>query len=903
MTGGLASARDRAVLRSFARRIDASDAGAHNNLGVLYYNKGLYEESVEAFTRALELDPKMQVARRNLEVAYFNTGFYDQRVTALRERLRVNAEDRDARWELGRAYALLGQTADAVAEFTALLRYFPDDLPALIQLGLAEKAQGDLTSARHWFDRALAVDPDHALVHYYVGEVLYNQGMTEDAREALSRSIALNADNPDAHFLLAFVLGDLGRHDEAQVASKRAIQLNPALSRAQANLSLDQYNPQKYEELLPGRRERQSAQMQAAADEGGLAHYTLGTAFRQKGYYAEALREYRIGLDKGEDRDLVLQAMAEVHLLKKDPTAAIELYDRLLLSQPHSPKLWNERGVALHQSGRIDEAQASYRRALAADMIYALAHNNSGVVLAQQGDHEGAIDAFRAALDAQAGFEKARLNLALLLCRAKRIQLGLEAYRQVLRTSPEHPVAWNGIGVVLADLKKYADARNAYARAIQARPDYAEAHYNMSFTLSNLGDFDGALRETKRALELEPYYVPQKFELAIDLEFEDGDMAVLPDLGANQRESGEVQEFSFDPKLLDDIFVTIAPAPVVAPTPAEEASPYALATDYLTSGLLDRAAAEARRVLQRGVATAAGHTILGDVHARQGAHGEALEQYRSALLLDAGHRPALRGEVQAFVALHRPHEARPSAERLLAMASVDPDTLLLVAAVRFEDGDPAGALAALETARTEAPARADVHRRFGDIARAMGDSEQALIAYRHALALDSDFAAVRFAVAQLLIERSDASGAEDELVAALDAVPTYTEAALSLARLRRDTGRAVEAIPLLVDLLQRDLTNLDALYALAETLWVLGRTDDAAYAVERILRFEPAHVGAWYLTGAMAAAQQRFRTAIGAWQRVIELEPAGELARQARREMRTAQDLQHIMGARSAQEG
>src|SRR5829696_2045526 len=113
----LTSHRDREVLRSFARRIDPSDAGAHNNLGVLYYNKGMHEEAVAAFTRALELDPKMQVAQRNLEVAYFNTGFYDRPVSQLRERLRTRPDDRDARWELGRAYALLGQYADAVAEF------------------------------------------------------------------------------------------------------------------------------------------------------------------------------------------------------------------------------------------------------------------------------------------------------------------------------------------------------------------------------------------------------------------------------------------------------------------------------------------------------------------------------------------------------------------------------------------------------------------------------------------------------------------------------------------------------------------------------------------------------------------------------------------------------------------
>ncbi|MBI2614828.1 MAG: tetratricopeptide repeat protein [Gemmatimonadetes bacterium] len=109
MAAPVLSERDLAVLRSFARRIDPLDAGAHNNLGVLYFQKGLIEDAMGAFTRALELDPKMQVAQRNLEIAYHKTGYYDRRVAELTERLRVRPNDREARWELGRTYASLGQ--------------------------------------------------------------------------------------------------------------------------------------------------------------------------------------------------------------------------------------------------------------------------------------------------------------------------------------------------------------------------------------------------------------------------------------------------------------------------------------------------------------------------------------------------------------------------------------------------------------------------------------------------------------------------------------------------------------------------------------------------------------------------------------------------------------------------
>src|ERR1051325_5067826 len=264
VTAPALSERDLAVLRSFARRIDPSDAGAHNNLGVLYYQKGLVEDAIAEFTRALELDPKMQVAQRNLEIAYHDTGYYDQRVAQLRERLRSAPDDRDARWELGRAYAILGAQEDAVGEFEQLLAHRPDDVAAIIQLGLAEKNRGRPESAPEWFLRAVELEHDSSVVHFYLGEIYYNRGLNAEALGALERAVALNPDNANAHYLMAFVLGDLGRHQDARAAntptplpwgpcaggarapprapraaSKRAIQLTPPLARAQTNLSLE----------------------------------------------------------------------------------------------------------------------------------------------------------------------------------------------------------------------------------------------------------------------------------------------------------------------------------------------------------------------------------------------------------------------------------------------------------------------------------------------------------------------------------------------------------------------------------------------------------------------------------------------------------------------------------------
>ena len=126
MPAPVLSERDLAVLRSFAGRIDPSDAGAHNNLGVLYYQKGLVEEAIAEFVKALELDPRD--AGGPGQPGDRLPGERPLRSPDHRAARAGPAPARGPRGPLGAGPRLTprsGAASEAIAEFEALLAWHP----------------------------------------------------------------------------------------------------------------------------------------------------------------------------------------------------------------------------------------------------------------------------------------------------------------------------------------------------------------------------------------------------------------------------------------------------------------------------------------------------------------------------------------------------------------------------------------------------------------------------------------------------------------------------------------------------------------------------------------------------------------------------------------------------------
>jgi hypothetical protein len=115
-------------------------------------------------------------------------------------------------------------------------------------------------------------------------------------------------------------------------------------------------------------------------------------------------------------------------------------------------------GIALQDLGQLDNAVASYRRALEIKPDFAGAHCNLGSALHDLGQFDSAI----------------------------------ASCRQALEISPDYVEAYNNLGNSLRELMQLDEALTSYSRALEIKPDYAEVHFNMSLLLLSMGRYSQA---------------------------------------------------------------------------------------------------------------------------------------------------------------------------------------------------------------------------------------------------------------------------------------------------------------------------------------------------------------------------------------------------------------------------
>jgi predicted TPR repeat methyltransferase len=162
------------------------------------------------------------------------------------------------------------------------------------------------------------------------------------------------------------------------------------------------------------------------------------------------------------------------------------------------------QAVRLHQQGRLDEAQALYRRVLDAIPRQFDALHLLGVIERQRGRPARAVELIEEALRADPQQARARCNLGAALQDLGRAEDALASYEAALRLDPGYALAWDNRGNTLRRLGRLQDALDSYERALAIHPALADAWCHRAIVLNDLGRHADAAASAEQALAARP---------------------------------------------------------------------------------------------------------------------------------------------------------------------------------------------------------------------------------------------------------------------------------------------------------------------------------------------------------------------------------------------------------------
>jgi tetratricopeptide (TPR) repeat protein len=150
---------------------------------------------------------------------------------------------------------------------------------------------------------------------------------------------------------------------------------------------------------------------------------------------------------------------------------AVDYYNKIIELEPNYQNVYINKGNALCDLNKFDEALHCYDKAISIDDSL-IALNNKAIVLYNQKQYDQAID----------------------------------LYNRAIQIDPFYVNAYNNLGNVYKHLNRYDEAITMYDKAIFKNPEYFYAHFNKGLTLELKKNFTQAIECFNSVLKLNPKF-------------------------------------------------------------------------------------------------------------------------------------------------------------------------------------------------------------------------------------------------------------------------------------------------------------------------------------------------------------------------------------------------------------
>jgi protein O-GlcNAc transferase len=471
-----------------------------------------------------------------------------------------------------------------------------------------------------------------------------------------------------------------------------------------------------------------------------------------------------------------------------------------------------QQAVALHQRGRLAEAEPLYRAILKTTPDQFDALHMLGVIECQRRRFAAAVQLITRALMVNSQSATAHANLGVALTGSGRHEEALASYDRALALRPDYVNALNHRGNVLNRLGCREEALVSHDRALAFRPDFVEALSDRANTLNGLGRHGEALASCNRALELKPDFADALSNRAV----------ALNGLGRHAEALANCDR-------------------------ALELKPDSVETLANRASILNRlgrhldALANCSRALALRPDFAEALNNRGNSYNHLGRYAEALRSCDRALALRPDYAEALNNRGVALAGLMRREEAVASYDRALALKPDNAEALSNRGIALSGLGRDADAVDSFDRAVALQPDYVDALNNRGVALSRLKRHEEALVSCDRALALKPNDAEAwnNRAIMLTWLRREDEALQSCDRALALK--PDFAEAFVSRGNALNGLMRPDEAAASFDRALALKPQSAETLNNRGNTLMLLGRYEEAARDFERLLKLDAHH--------------------------------------------------------------
>jgi tetratricopeptide (TPR) repeat protein len=352
--------------------------------GAAYLRLSQLERAETSFTDAIKMDPNMADAYNALGVVLTRRRQYNEAIELFTKALELNANDAGFRINIALAYHLQGRSTDAEQAYQLAVDTNSDFA------GVLDFLSGGTSSGGGGADPLQKIASEKA---YEDGAAFLRLSRLDRATETLDRALSLDPNNAEALNAKGVIATRQRRYDDALELYRRATSVQPGNAGFQANLAITYHLQGKKEEAIAAYRK--SVELDASFD-GQLDFITGG----------QPLKSIQITSTPGARTVGPLQKIAAekayedgaAFLRLERLSRATEQFDRALELNPNSVDALNGKGVVATKSRDYAEAVKMFAQASEKDPANGGFLINLAIVYHLQGDGAKAAETYSKAV-------------------------------------------------------------------------------------------------------------------------------------------------------------------------------------------------------------------------------------------------------------------------------------------------------------------------------------------------------------------------------------------------------------------------------------------------------------------------------------------------------------------------